>query len=59
LKAFSRLSAWLTRNGGAVSRPAGRAPAPQSTLSRELELVSWEKLLDDMDRFAASFDEKS
>lgn len=54
LKALSRLSAWLTRPGLAVADPP--AARPLTTLALEIEELTWESLLEDMDRFAATFD---
>ena len=52
MKVLDRLSGWITRPN--LLDP--NKTMPMTTMSREIEELSWGMLLDDMDRFARSFD---
>ena len=55
MKVLDRLSGWITRPSLGSSRDPNKT-LPMTTMSREIEELSWGMLLDDMDRFARSFD---
>jgi hypothetical protein len=57
VKAFNRLSAWISKEGVSSRTRQPATTTDVSTLSQELEEISWEMLLDDIDRFAARFGE--
>ncbi|HKO88496.1 MAG TPA: hypothetical protein VJU83_08260 [Burkholderiales bacterium] len=55
MKVFDRLSGWISRPNLFNSQDPNKT-MPMTTMSREIEELSWGMLLDDMDRFARSFD---
>lgn len=57
MKVLNRLSSWLTRPRAADSNDPNKT-LPMTTMSREIEELSWGMLLDDIDRFAGSFSKK-